>query len=512
MEITPSPPPSADQDVPTDTVKTSSSQENEASAVAATVKYDDEEEEEDVCRICRNTGDADNPLRYPCACSGSIKFVHQDCLLQWLNHSNARQCEVCKHAFSFSPVYAENAPARLPFQEFVVGMAMKTCHVLQFLLRLSFVLSVWLLIIPFITFWIWRLALVRSFGEAQRLFLSHLSTTVILTDCLHGFLLSASIVFIFLGATSLRDYFRHLRELGGQDADREDEGEGNGARAARRAPGQANRNFVGDVNGEDAGAHGIAGAGQMIRRNAENVAARWEMQAARLEAHVEQMFDGLDDADGAEDVPFDELVGMQGPVFHLVENAFTVLASNMIFLGVVIFVPFSIGRIILYHLFWIFSTATGPVLSTVMPLTESALSLANVTLKNAVTAVTNVSSESQQSGMVGQVEEILKANMSGLNEVSNNVSSPLSADFLKGATLGTSRLSDVTTLAVGYMFVFSLVFFYLGIVALIQYTRGESLTMGRFYGIASMAEIYGRDNFISLQAVPGSNEAFDDYD
>lgn len=165
----------------------------------------------------------------------------------------------------------------------------------------------------------------RSFGEAQRLFLSHLSTTVILTDCLHGFLLSASIVFIFLGATSLRDYFRHLRELGGQDADREDEAERNGARPVRRVPGQANRNFVGDANAEDAaGAQGIAGAGQMIRRNAENVAARWEMQAARLEAHVEQMFDGLDDADGAEDVPFDELVGMQGPVFHLVENAFTV--------------------------------------------------------------------------------------------------------------------------------------------------------------------------------------------
>ena len=55
---------------------------------------DDDEDEEDVCRICRNPGDADNPLRYPCACSGSIKFVHQDCLLQWLNHSNARQCEV----------------------------------------------------------------------------------------------------------------------------------------------------------------------------------------------------------------------------------------------------------------------------------------------------------------------------------------------------------------------------------------------------------------------------------
>ncbi|KAL6964026.1 putative E3 ubiquitin ligase sud1 [Sarracenia purpurea var. burkii] len=456
-------------------------------------KFDDDDEEEDVCRICRNPGDNDNPLRYPCACSGSIKFVHQDCLLQWLNHSNARQCEVCKHAFSFSPVYAENAPARLPFQEFVAGMVVKACHVLQFFLRLSFVLSVWLLIIPFITFWIWRLAFVRSFGEAQRLFLSHISTTVILTDCLHGFLLSASIVFIFLGATSLRDYFRHLREIGGQDADREDEADRNGARAARRPPGQANRNFAGDGNGEDAGAaQGIAGAGQIIRRNAENVAARWEMQAARLEAQVEQMFDGLEDADGAEDVPFDELVGMQGPVFHLVENAFTVLASNMIFLGVVIFVPFSLGRIILYYLSWLLSSATSPVLSTVMPLTESALSLANITLKNALTAVANLTSDNQENSLLGQVAEVLKANDTGLHEVSNNLSTSLSADIMKGASfgasVGASRLSDVTTLAVGYMFIFSLVFLYLGVVALIRYTKGEPLTMGRFYGIASIAE------------------------
>ncbi|KAA8536214.1 hypothetical protein F0562_028692 [Nyssa sinensis] len=451
----------------------------------ASNKYEDDDEEEDVCRICRNPGDPENPLRYPCACSGSIKFVHQDCLLQWLNHSNARQCEVCKHAFSFSPVYAENAPARLPFQEFVVGMAMKACHVLQFFLRLSFVLSVWLLIIPFITFWIWRLTFVRSFGEAQKLFLSHISTTVLLTDCLHGFLLSASIVFIFLGATSLRDYFRHLRELGGQEPDREDEGDRNVARAARRPPGQANRNFVGDGNGEEAGgAQGIAGAGQIIRRNAENVAARWEMQAARLEAHVEQMFDGLDDADGAEDVPFDELVGMQGPVFHLVENAFTVLASNMIFLGVVIFVPFSLGRVILHYVSWLLSSATSPL----MPLTMSAISLANITLKNALTAVTNLTSENQVNSSLGQVTEMLKVNTSGLNEVSNNLSVPLSADLLQGATVGTSRLSDVTTLAVGYMFIFSLVFFYLGIVALIRYTKGEPLTMGRFYGIASIAE------------------------
>ncbi|CAJ2650197.1 unnamed protein product [Trifolium pratense] len=510
MEIAHEPPPSLDgTPIPANTLANSPSSSYPSSSASSprlskgkeiietststapppSARYDDDDEdEEDVCRICRNPGDADNPLRYPCACSGSIKFVHQDCLLQWLNHSNARQCEVCKHPFSFSPVYAENAPARLPFQEFVVGMAMKACHVLQFFLRLSFVLSVWLLIIPFITFWIWRLAFVRSLGEAQRLFLSHLSTAVILTDCLHGFLLSASIVFIFLGATSLRDYFRHLREIGGQDADREDEVDRNGARIARRPAGQANRNVNGDANGEDAGgAQGVAGAGQVIRRNAENVAARWEMQAARLEAHVEQMFDGLDDADGAEDVPFDELVGMQGPVFHLVENAFTVLASNMIFLGVVIFVPFSLGRIILHYLSWFFSTGSGPVLSVVPP-TDTSLSLANITLKNALTAVQNISTDTQESGSIGQIAEMLKVNASDLSEMSNNISASVSTDLLNGGSIGTSRISDVTTLAIGYIFILTLIFCYFGVVALIRYTKGEPLTTGRFYGIASIAE------------------------
>ncbi|XP_076895484.1 putative E3 ubiquitin ligase SUD1 [Bidens hawaiensis] len=338
---------------------------------------------------------------------------------------------------------------------------MKAYSVMQFFIRFMFVISIWLIIIPFITFWIWRFSFIRSFSQAQRLFSSHISTTLILTDCLHGFLLSASIVFIFLGATSLRDYFRHLRELGGQEEDREEELDRNGARLARR---QGNRNLAGEGNDEDVGgAHGIGGAGQLIRRNAENVAARWEMQAARLEAHVEQIFDGLDDGDGAEDVPFDELVGMQGPVFHLVENAFTVLASNMIFLGVVVLVPFHLGRFIIHQLSFILSSAISPIFSTVVPLTEQALSSANITLKNTLTAVTNVTSENNP----------------------NAIDTALaSVNFLKG----NSRLSDAATLAVGYISIFTLISSYLGVIALVRYARGEPLTVGRLYGITSIAE------------------------
>ncbi|KAH8932827.1 hypothetical protein BDL97_19G096400 [Sphagnum fallax] len=28
------------------------------------------------------TGEDDSPLYYPCACSGSVEYVHQECLLQ----------------------------------------------------------------------------------------------------------------------------------------------------------------------------------------------------------------------------------------------------------------------------------------------------------------------------------------------------------------------------------------------------------------------------------------------
>lgn len=69
---------------------------------AAEQDHDTSDDDEDMCRICRTPGEDDSPLFYPCACSGSIKYVHQECLLQWLSHSNARQCEVCElHSLFF---------------------------------------------------------------------------------------------------------------------------------------------------------------------------------------------------------------------------------------------------------------------------------------------------------------------------------------------------------------------------------------------------------------------------
>ncbi|KAJ1066538.1 hypothetical protein K5549_019134, partial [Capra hircus] len=53
----------------------------------------------DACRICHCEGDDESPLITPCRCAGSLHFVHQACLQQWIKSSDARCCELCKYEF-----------------------------------------------------------------------------------------------------------------------------------------------------------------------------------------------------------------------------------------------------------------------------------------------------------------------------------------------------------------------------------------------------------------------------
>ncbi|TRY58975.1 hypothetical protein DNTS_014685 [Danionella cerebrum] len=54
---------------------------------------------EDCCRICHCEGDEESPLITPCHCTGSLRFVHQACLQQWIKSSDTRCCELCKYDF-----------------------------------------------------------------------------------------------------------------------------------------------------------------------------------------------------------------------------------------------------------------------------------------------------------------------------------------------------------------------------------------------------------------------------
>ncbi|XP_021178195.2 E3 ubiquitin-protein ligase MARCH7 isoform X2 [Fundulus heteroclitus] len=67
---------------------------------------DSDEEEGDLCRICqmREESSSSNPLIQPCRCTGSLQYVHQECIKRWLrskissgtNLEAITTCELCK--------------------------------------------------------------------------------------------------------------------------------------------------------------------------------------------------------------------------------------------------------------------------------------------------------------------------------------------------------------------------------------------------------------------------------
>lgn len=78
--------------------------------------------EDQVCRICGELGSSEEPLFHPCKCTGSIRHIHEICLVKWLSikstghaHSTASselhaiqgmRCELCGYFFEFAPEYS----------------------------------------------------------------------------------------------------------------------------------------------------------------------------------------------------------------------------------------------------------------------------------------------------------------------------------------------------------------------------------------------------------------------
>ncbi|KAI1422051.1 hypothetical protein F5Y12DRAFT_787037 [Xylaria sp. FL1777] len=109
----------------------------------------------DTCRICRGEATDDEPLFFPCKCSGSIKYVHQDCLMEWLSHSQKKHCELCKTAFRFTKLYSPDMPKHLPFHIFVHHMTRYLIRNFLVWLRAALVTTVWVGWLPYLMRSIW---------------------------------------------------------------------------------------------------------------------------------------------------------------------------------------------------------------------------------------------------------------------------------------------------------------------------------------------------------------------
>ncbi|KAI0630807.1 hypothetical protein C8Q77DRAFT_228608 [Trametes polyzona] len=114
-------------------------------------------EEPDTCRICSAPAEPGQPLYHPCKCSGTIRYIHQDCLTEWLAHSKKKTCDVCKHPYSFTKVYSKDMPERLPLFLILRQFSQQLLSAIIFGLRAILVTSIWLAALPWVTVWTWRM-------------------------------------------------------------------------------------------------------------------------------------------------------------------------------------------------------------------------------------------------------------------------------------------------------------------------------------------------------------------
>ncbi|OAL43812.1 RING finger membrane protein [Pyrenochaeta sp. DS3sAY3a] len=113
-------------------------------------------EDADTCRICRGEGSAEEPLFFPCKCSGSIKYVHQECLMEWLSHTQKKHCELCKTSFRFTKLYHPSMPNRIPTTVFVRRAALHVLNMFISWCRGVLVATVWLFLLPWCMRVVWR--------------------------------------------------------------------------------------------------------------------------------------------------------------------------------------------------------------------------------------------------------------------------------------------------------------------------------------------------------------------
>ena len=78
----------------------------------------------------------------------TLRTTLADCLLQWLEHSHKDYCELCSHRFTFTPIYAPDAPDNLAVSEFLEQLARHAREALPSAARVVYACVCWVLCFP----------------------------------------------------------------------------------------------------------------------------------------------------------------------------------------------------------------------------------------------------------------------------------------------------------------------------------------------------------------------------
>ncbi|PIC12482.1 hypothetical protein B9Z55_028376 [Caenorhabditis nigoni] len=155
-----------------------------------------------MCRVCR--GD-EGSLYYPCLCTGSIKYVHQECLVEWLKYSKKEVCELCNHKYSFQPIYRPDMPKALPIFEILRGVITSGAMMIKTWFVYTFVMATWLGLVPLTAARIYNCIFYLSFHDIVNAPFQLFKTDNVVPDILKGTILLIVFVCTFISLVWLRE-------------------------------------------------------------------------------------------------------------------------------------------------------------------------------------------------------------------------------------------------------------------------------------------------------------------
>ncbi|NWQ96407.1 MARH6 ligase, partial [Burhinus bistriatus] len=307
-----------------------------------------------ICRVCRSEGTPEKPLYHPCVCTGSIKFIHQECLVQWLKHSRKEYCELCKHRFAFTPIYSPDMPSRLPIQDIFAGLVTSIGTAIRYWFHYTLVAFAWLGVVPLTACRIYKCLFTGSVSSLLTLPLDILSTENLLADCLQGCFVVTCTLCAFISLVWLREQIVH----GGapQWLEQNQQQPLNGVGQQNEAQAVVNggvENAVLDQPANPAAENVVVGENPEIQE--EQVDEEEEDNEDEEDAVVEDAADANNGAQddmnwnalewdrAAEELTWERMLGLDGSLVFL-EHVFWVVSLNTLFILVFAFCPYHIGH------------------------------------------------------------------------------------------------------------------------------------------------------------------------
>ncbi|XP_032220194.2 E3 ubiquitin-protein ligase MARCHF6 isoform X2 [Nematostella vectensis] len=305
---------------------------------------EDREAEVDICRVCRAEGTPDKPLYFPCICTGSIKYIHQECLLQWLKHSKKEYCELCNHRFTFKPIYAPDMPPHLPVRDFISGLSRSILRAVRYWFHYTLVAIAWLGVVPITAYRIYRCLFAGSVSSLLTLPLDMLSTENVFMDCVRGCFVVACTLCAFISLVWLRE---QIVLNGGPDW----------LEPNMDPLPQLPANLFGGPQGVNVGAGGGVFGGADVMGDIEDPGDEENMEEEDADPPNEAELpenaanNGEDDVNwnpvewdrAAEELTWERMLGLDGSLVFL-EHVFWVVSLNTSFILVFAFCPFHIGQ------------------------------------------------------------------------------------------------------------------------------------------------------------------------